>query len=57
MPVEVAPEPKVATTLFNPAPKHTASEAQIREIVRRHPVAPLDIQAIIDQLVFRIPET
>jgi hypothetical protein len=55
MPLETAPEPLMATVLFNPAPKHAASEAQVRAIIRGHPRAPLEVQAIVDTLVFHPP--
>ncbi len=54
-PVEDAPEPLIATVFFNPAPNHTTSEGQIRMMIRKHPLAPPDIQAVIDQLTFRLP--
>lgn len=52
MSLETDTEPRVATVHFNPAPKHTESEAQIRTMIRKHPVAPLAIQAIVGQLAF-----
>jgi hypothetical protein len=55
LPVEDAPEPLIATVFFNPAPNHTTSEGQIRMMIRKHPVAPPDVQAVIDQLTFRPP--
>ncbi len=55
LPIEDTPEPLIATVLFNPAPNHTTSEGQIRQMIRKHPAAPLEIQAVIDQLTFRSP--
>ncbi len=55
LPVDDASEPLIATVLFNPAPNHTTSEGQIRQMIRQHPAAPPDIQAVIDQLTFRLP--
>ena len=57
IPIDTASEPLIATVFLNPAPKHTTSEAQIRTMVRKHPVAPPEIQAIIDQLDFHPPES
>jgi len=56
MPLEEAPEPLIASVFFNPAPRHTESEDQIRIMIRKHPLAPPHIQAIIDRLTFYTPE-
>ncbi len=55
MPLDEAPEPLIATVLFHPAPKHLPSEAQVRAAVRKHPMAPESVQAVIDRLVFAPP--
>ncbi len=55
MPVEAAPEPLMATVVFNPAPGYLPSEAQVRAAIRKHPVAPPEIQTIIDRLDFTLP--
>jgi hypothetical protein len=55
MPVEMAPEPLIATVVFNPAPEHLASEAETRMAVRNHPFAPSAIQTIIGRLAFHAP--
>lgn len=52
MPLEEAQEPLVARVLFNPAPRHPASSDQIRQIIFKHPLAPKEVQDIIDQLQF-----
>jgi hypothetical protein len=57
MPLETAQEPLIATVFFNPAPRHTTSEDRIRTMIRKHPLAPPEIQAIVDQLSFRLSES
>ena len=56
MSIEESPEPLTATVVFNPAPNHKMTEDQIRMMFRKHPIAPPNVQFIIDQLTFRIPE-
>jgi hypothetical protein len=43
---------RVACILLNPAPRHHPSEAGVRAVVRKHPEAPLALQAVIDRLCF-----
>ena len=50
-----ADDSRIARVLFNPAPQHAPSEEPVRVIVRKHPPAPQEIQALIDRLVFRVP--
>jgi hypothetical protein len=50
-----AGDSRLARVLFNPAPRHSPSEDQVRVIVRKHPPVPREIQALIDRLVFRVP--
>lgn len=52
MPLDEVPEPLVATVVFNPAPRHAPTEDVVRMIIRKHPVASQEIQAIINQWVF-----
>jgi hypothetical protein len=52
--LESAEEPRIALVHCNPAPNHTASEDQIRVMIRKHPLAPPHVQALIDQLDFQI---
>ncbi len=54
IPLEETPEPLVAKVLFNPAPKHLPSPAQIHAVIFKHPLAPKEVQEIIDQLQFRV---
>jgi hypothetical protein len=53
MPLEEAQEPLMAKVIFNPAPKHNFSPDQIRALVFKHPLAPPEVQEIIDQLLFK----
>lgn len=52
MPLEEAPEPLRVKVLFNPAPKHMPSPDQLRVMIFKHPLAPQEVQSIIDQLQF-----
>ena len=53
MPLEETQEPLLVTVIFNPAPKHLPSPEQIRAVVFKHPLAPVEVQDIIDQLQFQ----
>ncbi len=52
MPLEEAEQPLRVKVIFNPAPKHLPSPDQIRAVVFKHPLAPEEVQRIIDQLQF-----
>jgi hypothetical protein len=52
MPLETAPEPLVAVVVLNPAPRHLPAEHQVRNAIRKHPLAPQHVQALVDELVF-----
>ncbi len=52
MPLEEAQEPLLVKVIFNPAPRHIPSPDQIRAIIFKHPLAPQEVQNIIDQLQF-----
>jgi hypothetical protein len=56
-PTETASEPLLASVILNPEPTLLASEDQVRSIIRKHPVVPPHIQAVVDQLLFRPAET
>ncbi len=38
--LETRNEPWVATLIFNPAPKHLHTAAQVSSAIRKHPIAP-----------------
>ncbi len=52
LPLEEAPDPLVVRVLFNPAPQYLPSPDQVRQVVFKHPLAPAEVQAIVDQLQF-----
>ncbi len=52
MPLEEAQEPLVPKVIFNPAPKHNISPDQVRAIIFKHPLAPEEVQEIVDRLQF-----
>ena len=45
-------EPGRAIVVFHPAPAHLATEAEVRTVIRKHPAAPPEVQAIVDGLAF-----
>ena len=45
--------PLIVTVVFHLAPQHLTSEAQVRTAIRQHPLAPPEVQTVIDQLDFR----
>lgn len=53
MPLEEAQAPLVVKVVFNPAPKHLPSPDQIRAVIFKHPLAPEEVQRIIDNLEFK----
>lgn len=57
MPLEEAQEPLQVRVIFNPAPKHLPSPDQVRAVVFQHPLAPEEVQRIIDQLAFEDPDS
>lgn len=52
MPLEEAQEPLVVKVVFNPSPKHLPTEEAARKMVFQHPLAPADVQEMIDGLKF-----
>src|SRR5215208_3025418 len=52
MPLEEAQEPLIVKVLFNPASKYNFSSDQVRAMIFKHPLAPEEVQKIIDQLEF-----
>jgi hypothetical protein len=52
MPIEVAHEPLEVKVLFNPAFKYGFTPDQVRAMIFKHPLAPEDVQTIINQLQF-----
>lgn len=52
MPLEEAADPLQVIVVFNPAPRHVPDPDQVRAIVLKHLLAPAEVQAVIDQLVF-----
>jgi hypothetical protein len=41
-----------AIVVHHPAPRHLATEDQVRAAIRKHPTAPADVQRAIDGLSF-----
>lgn len=52
MPLEEAQEPLAITVIFNPSPRHLPTPDQIRSVIFKHPLAPAEVQQIVDQLHF-----
>ncbi len=53
MTLESIAEPLTVRVLLNPAPRHARSEDEVRSIIFKHPLAPNEVQAVIDALDFR----
>ena len=52
MPLEDAQEPLLVNVVFNPSPKHLPTVKQTRAMVFKHPLAPQEVQELIDGLTF-----
>ncbi len=54
LPLEEAQEPLLVTVIFNPSPRHLPTPAQIRAVVFKHPLAPDEVQEVVDQLHWKM---